>query len=130
MRLRSRPQTRVVWSSSAHRVARRGVQEVTRTTRGGRVRWWGRTAMLLTVIGALRLARIVRTHPRPSLSLAGTAITVAGITVPSAPVLVAGLVVLFLALFLPSDPASAPAQPCSARLWAHPLTSSARHPHR
>jgi hypothetical protein len=130
MRLRSRQQTRVVWSSSAHRVTRHGVQEVTRPTRGGRVRWWGRTAMLLTVIGALRLARIVRTHLRPSLSLAGTGITLAGITVPSAPVLVAGFVVLFLALFLPSDPASAPAQPCSARLWSTPLTPWTRRSYR
>jgi len=86
--------------------------------------------MLLTVIGALRLARIVRTHLRPSLSLAGTGITLAGITVPSAPVLVAGFVVLFLALFLPSDPASAPAQPCSARLWSTPLTPWTRRSYR
>src|ERR1700756_1686408 len=124
MRLRSRPQTRVVWSSSAHRVARRGVQEVTRPTRGGRVRWWGRTTMLLTIIGALRLARIVRAYPRPSLSLAGTAITLAGVPGPGPPVRGAGFVVLFRALFLPPDPPSAPAQPCSARLWAHPLISS------
>jgi len=133
VRLRSRQRTTVVWSSSSGRAARREVREVrevTRPPRSGRFRWWARTGTLLTVIGVLRLARIVRTHLRPSLSLAGTAITLAGITLPSGPVLVAGFLVLFLALFLPSDPASAPAKPCSARLWSTPLTPWARRPYR
>ena len=129
---RSRQRTTVVWFSSSGRAARREVpevREVTRPTRSGRFRWWARTGALLTVIGVLRLARIVRAYPRPSLSLAGTGITLAGITLPSEPVLIAGFLVLFLALFLPSDPASAPAKPCSARLWSTPLTPWDRHPY-
>jgi hypothetical protein len=130
MRLRSRRRTMVAWSSSSSssgRVARHGVYVVTRSTRARRIRWRVRTVVLLAIIGVLRLAR---TYPRPALSLAGTAVTVAGITLPSGAVLVSGFLVLFLAMFLPSDPAAAPAKPCSARLWAEPLIPwgpSARH---
>jgi Na+/H+-translocating membrane pyrophosphatase len=86
-----------------------------------------RTGVLLAIIGVLRVARTARTYPRPALSLAGTAVTVAGLTLPSWAVLVAGFLVLFLAMFLPSDP---PAKPSSARLWAEPLipwAPSTRH---
>ena len=130
MRLRSRPRTMVAWtssSSSSGRVARHGVHVVTRSTRARRIRWRVRTIVLLAIIRVLRLAQ---TYPRPALSLAGTAVTVAGITLPSGAVLVAGFLVLFLTMFLPSDPAAAPAKPCSARLWAEPLIPwdpSARH---
>jgi hypothetical protein len=118
----------VAWSSSSSgRVARHDVHVATRSTRARRIRWRVRTVVLLAIIGVLRLAR---TYPRPALSLAGTAVTVAGITLPSGAVLVSGFLVLFLAMFLPSDPAAAPAKPCSARLWAEPLipwASSPRH---
>jgi len=125
VRLRSRRRTLVVWSSSSGRAARHGVREMTRPARG-RVRWWLRTGALLTVVGLIRLARIAGKYPRPALSLAGTAITAAGVSLPSETVLVSGFLVLLVALFLP-DPASAPARPCSARpcsgrLWAMPLT--------
>jgi hypothetical protein len=73
--------------------------------------------MLLTFIGLMRLARTVGSHPRPALSLAGTAITVAGITAPSGAVLISGLLVLLVAMFLPSDAAQPKAAPCSARGW-------------
>jgi hypothetical protein len=73
--------------------------------------------MLLTIIGLMRLARAVRAHPRPALSLAGTAITVAGITAPSGAVLISGFLVLLVALFLPSDAAQPKAVPCSGRMW-------------
>jgi hypothetical protein len=121
MRLRSRRRTIVAWSSSSGYVARHGVHVVTRSTRAGRIRWWVRTGVLLAIIGVLRVARTARTYPRPAISLAGTAVTVAGLTLPSWAVLVAGFLILFLAMFLPSDPAAAPAKPCSARLWAEPL---------
>ena len=107
MRLRSRRRTIVTWpssSSSSGRVARHGVHVVTRSTRARRIRWRVRTILLLAIIRALRLAR---TYPRPALSLAGTAVTVAGITLPSGAVLVSGFLVLFLTMFLPSDPAAA-----------------------
>jgi hypothetical protein len=89
-----------------------------------------RTGVLLAIIGVLRLTRTARTYPRPALSLAGTAVTMAGITLPSRAVLVSGFLVLFLAMFLPLHPAAAPAKPCSARLWAEPLipwAPSTRH---
>jgi hypothetical protein len=122
MRLRSRRRTTVAWSSSSGHVARHGVHTVTtRSTRAGRIRWWVRTGVLLAIIGVLSVARTARTHPRPAISLAGTAVTLAGLTLSSRAVLVAGFLVLFLAMFLPSDPAAAPAKPCSARLWAEPL---------
>ena len=124
MRLRSRRRTIVAWSSSSGRVARHDVHVVTRSTRAGRIRWWVRTGVLLAIIGVLRVARTARAYPRPALSLAGTAVAVAGLTLPSRAVLIAGFLVLFLAMFLPSDPAAAPAKPCSARLWAEPLIPS------
>jgi hypothetical protein len=130
MRLRSRRRTMVAWSSSSGRVARHDVHVVTRSSRARRIRWWVRTGVLLAIIGVLRLARTARTYPRPALSLAGTAVTVAGITLPSGAVLISGFLVLFLAMFLPSDQAAAPAKPCSARLWAEPLipwAPSTRH---
>ena len=121
MRLRSRRRTTVAWSSSSGHAARHGVHVVTRSTRAGRIWWWVRTGVLLAIIGVLSVARTARTHPRPAISLAGTAVTLAGLTLSSRAVLVAGFLVLFLAMFLPSDPAAAPAKPCSARLWAEPL---------
>ena len=130
MRLRPRRRAMVVWSSSSGRTARHGVQEMTRPARPSRIRWWLRTGALLTIIGVMRLARIARAHERPTISLAGTVITVIGISLPSKAVLIAGFVVLMLALLIPSDPASAPARPCSARLWSSPLTPhtpSGRH---
>ena len=127
MRLRRR--TMVVWSSSPGRAARHGAPEITRVSGRGRIRWWLRIGMLLAIIGLMRLARTAGKYPRPALSLAGAAITVAGISLPSKVVLICGFLVLLVALFLPG-PSSAAARPCSGRLWAHPLTPfapSARH---
>jgi hypothetical protein len=121
VRLRPRRRATVVWYSSSGRPSRHGVRETRRPRRAGRIRWWLRTAALLVIIGLMRLARTARRHPRPALSLAGTAVTVAGISLPSEPVLISGLVILLVTLFLPG-PASAAAVPCSCRLWAHPLT--------
>jgi hypothetical protein len=114
--------TVVVWSSSSGRTARHRVQEIARSTRPGRIRWWLRTGALLMIIGVMRLARTAAKYPRPALSLAGTVITVIGISLRSEPVLISGFAVLMLAMFMPSDPASASATPCSARLWSLPLT--------
>jgi hypothetical protein len=122
VRLRRRRRTMVVWSSSSGRATRHGAQERTRPARPGRIRWWLRTGALLMIIGVMRLARTAGKYPRPALSLAGTAITVAGISLPSKAVLISGFLVCLLALFMPSDGASAPARPCSGRLWSMPLT--------
>jgi hypothetical protein len=121
VRLRPRQRAMVVWSSSSGRAARHGVREMTRPRRAGRIRFWLRTGALLTIIGLVRLARTARKYPRPALSLAGTAVTVVGISLPSGPVLISGFVILLVALFLPGS-ATAPAVPCTGRLWAHPLT--------
>ena len=125
MRLRPRRRAMVVWTSSSGRTARHGVQEMTRPARPSRIRWWLRTGALLTIIGVMRLARIARAHERPTISLAGTVITVIGISLPSKAVLISGFLVCLLALFMPSDRASAPARPGSGRLWSMPLTPSA-----
>jgi hypothetical protein len=129
VRLRPRRRVMVVWSSSG-RAARHGVQEITRSPRGRRIRWWLRTGALVMVIGLMRLARTAGKYPRPALSMAGTAITVTGISLPSEAVLISGILVLLVALFLPG-PASAPAAPCSGRLWAappRPFAPSGRRP--
>jgi hypothetical protein len=119
--LQPRQRTMVVWSSSAGRAGRHGARQMSRPVRAGRIRRSLRISVLLTIIGLMRLGRIARKYPRPALSLAGTAVTVAGVSLPSGVVLVSGILVLLVALFLP-HPASAPARPCSCRLWAMPLT--------
>jgi hypothetical protein len=123
--VRLRRRTMVVWSSSSGRAARHGAQGTTRSARRGRIRWWLRTGALLTIIAVMRLARTAMKYPRPALSLAGMVITAAAISLPSKAVLISGFLVLLVALFFP-DPSSAPARPCSARLWAMPLTPSRR----
>jgi hypothetical protein len=128
VRLWSR-RTMVVWSSSSPsgRAAYPGNAGRHRlhvtSRRRGRIRWWLRTGALLALIGVMRLARTVRLYPRPAVSLAGTLITMIGISLPSEPVLISG----FLALFMPSASAEAPAPPCSHRLAATPLMPRARH---
>lgn len=129
MRRRSRRRAVVVWSSSRP-TPRHGAQWAARAPRGARIRWWLRTGVLLTLIGVMRLAGTVKARSRLALSVAGTAITVAGISVPSGAVLISGLLVLLVALFLPSDAVQPRAVPCSGRLWAMPCTPfapSARH---
>ena len=127
MRLRRRRRAMVVWSSSSSsgRAARAGAYRRTRSARPGRVRWWLRTGALLAIIGVMRTARTARKYPRPALSLAGTVMTAIGVSLPSKAVLISGFLVCLLALFMPSDRASAPARPCSGRLWSMPLTPSA-----
>jgi hypothetical protein len=127
VRVRSRRRNVVVWSSSSTfsgRTARRDVRVVRRP---GRIRWWLRTGALLAIIGVLRLAGIARRHLRPSISLAGTAVTLAGIALPSEPVLSSGFLILLLALFMPSDRAEAPARSCAHGLCATPFMPKARH---
>jgi hypothetical protein len=38
------------------------------------------------------------------------------------------ILVLLLALLMPSEPTAAPAKPCSGRLWAMPLTPTRPRP--
>jgi hypothetical protein len=124
--VRLRRRTTVVWSSSSprSRTARHATREFSRRSP---IRRFLRTGALLTIIGMIRLSRIARAHLRPTISLTGTAITVAGISLPGEPVLIAGFVVLLLALFMPSDPAEAPPRSCGHWLNATPFMPKARH---
>jgi hypothetical protein len=87
MRPRSRRRNLVVWSSSAGPAARQGTRACART----RIRRLARTCALLALIGLIRLARTVRA---PRLLLAGTALTVAGVALPSGLAFIAGLLIL------------------------------------
>jgi hypothetical protein len=129
----SRRRTMVIWSSSEPKGRAAYPGHATRhrihvtSRRRSKLRWWLRTGALLAIIGVMRLARTARLHPRPAVSLAGTLITMAGISLPSEPVLISGFIVLLLALFMPAESAEAPARPCSHRLAATPFLPRARH---
>ena len=69
-----------------------------RLARPRRIRWWLRTGALLTVIGATRLVRTVRTRWRPVLAATGALLMVVGIVLPSGMTLVPGMLVLLFAL--------------------------------
>ena len=56
------------------------------------------TGALLTVIGATRLVRTVRTRWRPVLVVTGALLMVVGIVLPSGMTLVPGMLVLLFAL--------------------------------
>ncbi|MGH3182370.1 MAG: hypothetical protein ACRDOH_20565 [Streptosporangiaceae bacterium] len=83
MRMRSHRRNLVVWSASAAPAGRSADQGLTRLARGGRIRWRLRTGALLTVIGVMRLARIVRARRRPAFALTGAALMVIGVMLPS-----------------------------------------------
>lgn len=102
MRLRSRRRNLVVWSSSVSQADTRGVPRPTRLVRTGRIRRRVRTGALLAVIGLVHLARAVRIRWRLTLVLAGAALTVAGIVLPSGVIIIAGLVVFLVPLLIPS----------------------------
>ncbi len=97
MRMRSHRRNLVVWSSSAAPASRSGDRGCTWLARGGRIRWWLRTGALLTVIGVMRLARIMRARRRYALLLTGTLLTVIGLMLPSGAVFVCGMLVWAIA---------------------------------
>ena len=82
----------MVWSSSAGPAARQRTRAGARTTG---IRRLARTCALLALIGLIRLARAVRA---PRLMLAGTALTVAGVALPSGIAFIAGLLILLRAV--------------------------------
>lgn len=105
----------MVWSSSGRYAVTR------RTTRPRRFRRRLRTGARVIAIGLISAAHLIRVRHRLALGLSGAVLAVTGITLPSAAVLIAGIVVLLVTLLLPSDPARAVA--CDAgfpRLWAEP----------
>jgi hypothetical protein len=120
MRRRSHRGSVVVWSSSSGRAGRYATSGPPRRRRRRR---WLRTGSLLAVIGLLRLARIAWTRWRASLTLAGLGVTAAGLTLPDGWVFVGGMMVLLLALLIPSGRDTTFA--CNVgwpRLWAQPCT--------
>ena len=104
MRLRSHRRNLVVWSPSVPA----GNFGAPRLARPRRIRWWVRAGALLTVIGAARLVRTVRTHWRPVLAATGALLTVVGIVLPSGMTLVPGMLVLLFALLDQLLPARCP----------------------
>ena len=124
MRLRSHRPNLVIWSS-------RGAQEPPRRARPRRIRRRSRTGALLAVIGLIRLARTVRTRWRGTLGLAGSTVTMIGITLPSGAVLVSGLAVLLVTVFLPAHPSARFGSNAGwPRCWAEPCLPFFASPRR
>ena len=108
MRLRrSRRRNLIVLSTRT--VSSPGLRDTARFTRRRRFRLM-RTGALLTVIGAMRLAQIARSHWRISLGLGGALLEVLGHSVFTGPARGAadlvGLVVVLFAVLKSADPAS------------------------
>ena len=105
MGLRRQRRDLVVWSQS--RDGYRSSQ-VARRARPRRIRQWLRLARLLPLLGLLTVARGVR--PRWKPLLAGTVLTVAGLTMrgsgPGSVLLLPGLLLLLSAPLLPGAPSA------------------------
>jgi hypothetical protein len=105
MRVRARRRSLAVWHASAGPADRYGVTGLRRPSRSTGIRRCVRTGALLTVVGLVHLARAVRSRWRPLL--AGTVLTVVGVTLRSGPwgvVLLPGLLFLAAALLIPAGP--------------------------
>ena len=98
MRMRLHRRNLVVWGSSAAPARRSGDQGFTRLARGGRIRRRLRTGTLLTVIGVMRLARIMRARWRLAFLLTGTSLMVIGVMLPSVAAFFSGMLVVPFAL--------------------------------
>jgi hypothetical protein len=98
MRIRSHRRNLVVWNASGKSADRYGVRAFTERARPRRIRWWLRTGALLTIMGIVRLARVMHARWRSVLLITGTPLVVIGIMLPSGGALVLGMLVLLLAL--------------------------------
>jgi uncharacterized membrane protein YdcZ (DUF606 family) len=109
MRLRSRRRNLVVLSTHAIPASKFGVHESIRLARRRRFRFI-RTGALLTVIGVMRLAQIMRCRWRVSLGLSGALLDVFGLTLFPGPARSAadllGLVMILFALLKSTGPDS------------------------
>ena len=104
MRMRSHRRSLTERSADAAPASRSADQQPTRLARSGRIRWTLRAGVLLTVIGVMRLARIIRARWRPVFLLTGAMLIVIGVVLPSLPAFLVGpLVVLFA---MPKGPGS------------------------
>jgi hypothetical protein len=101
MRLRSRPQSLVVWSSRAQLSDTYRRPQLARMTRARRIRRCIRTGALVTVVGLIGLAQAARIRWKPLL--AGGVLTVAGVILRNGPggvALLPGLLLLISAPFI------------------------------
>lgn len=104
MRLRPRRQNPVIWSSSVFPDGRFNSQKLTRPAPVSRFHTCIRIGRVLTLIGLMHLARVVR--PRWQPILAGGVLTIAGIilrTQPGGVVLLPGLLFLLSAPLIPGS---------------------------
>ena len=95
MRMRSHRRNLVEWSEAAAPAGKSGDQRITRF---GRIRWWLRTGALLTFIGVMRLARIMRVRWRAAFLLSGALLIVIGVVLPSLAAFLFGPLVVLLAM--------------------------------
>jgi hypothetical protein len=103
MRLRSRRRDLVVWSLSASTAVSYGDPRRTRRARGRRIRRSLRTGALLTLVGAMRLARGVRYRWRPLLP--GAVLAAAGVVLHGSAwgfLTMPGLYFLWYAVLIPA----------------------------
>jgi hypothetical protein len=104
MRMRSHRRNLTERSADAALASRSAGQQPARLARSGRIRWSLRAGVLLTVIGVMRLARIIGARWRPVFLLTGAMLIVIGVVLPSLPAFLVGpLVVLFA---MPKGPGS------------------------
>ena len=95
MRMRPYRRNLVEWSEPADPASKSGTQ---RLTRFGRIRWWLRAGALLTFIGVMRLARIMRVRWRSAFVLSGALLMVIGVMLPSLAAFCSGPLVVLLAM--------------------------------
>ena len=92
MRMRSHRRNLVEWSEPAAPASKSG------SLRFARIRRWLRTGVLLTFIGVMRLARIMRVRWRSAFVLSGALLIVIGVMLPSLAAFCSGPLVVLLAM--------------------------------
>jgi hypothetical protein len=104
MGMRSHRRSPMVWSTPGGRADRYGLPTFTEIARSRRIRWWLGTGVVLAVIGITRLARGMRARWRSVFSVTGAALVVVGVVLPSGAALVAGILVVLIALLKGAEP--------------------------
>jgi len=98
--MRPRPHRRILVVRGPRAIAAGKYEGLTRMrpTRIRRIRRWLRIGALLTVIGVLRFARVIRAHWEPLFLLAGILLMVGGYILPVIGVFFPGLLVVTITL--------------------------------
>jgi hypothetical protein len=107
MRLRSRRRDVVVWSLRANPTDQYGEPRITRSVRARRIRRLLRIGALITLVGAMRLARSARYRWQPLL--VGTVLTAIGLMLHGSAwgiAAMAGIYSLWYAVLIPGHPES------------------------